>query len=59
MLLEGLMSKKAGQIPTAVILIPTEPRCHAAKSLFSKGLIHPRPIVLPRRAKYQPSPSAI
>jgi hypothetical protein len=51
--------QKAGQIPTAVVLIPIELRRHAAKSLFSKGLIHPRPIALPRRAKYQPSPSAI
>jgi hypothetical protein len=59
MLPDGMMAKKTGQIPTGVILIPTEPHCHAAKSLFSKGPIHPRLIVLPRRAKYQPSPSAI
>jgi hypothetical protein len=43
----------------AVLVIAIEPALPCRQVAVLKGLIHLRPIVLPRRIKYQPSPSAI
>jgi hypothetical protein len=43
----------------AMLVIAIEPALPCCQVAVLKGLIHPRPIALARRAQYQPSPSAI
>jgi hypothetical protein len=51
--------QKAGEISMEVLVIAREPPAACCQVPVLKGSIYPRPIILPRRIKYQPSPSAI